>query len=232
MNITATSSAETAGLLSKFDTQEMRTCFDAAMHNDPYFSREILFKTLRSDFEALGNIMSGSDEHYKLLRKIRSLSDLEKTYFANICIGMWQGNNQEIKKITEAVNTNCIDKDVMKLTGFPLEYENVSFLAKDDTIFEKKVKLLPEVSYELQAELDYGADPSSISFEIYRTTRGEKICNQGICNSNIDIFYDAKICLNDHEINKFFKQSYLLVDDRLQKELFTIAGIPFLANVA
>ncbi len=122
MDITTINSTKITNILSKFDEQEARTCLEAVMLlNLRDFSEEKFYETLRNDFGVLGNIMSGSNDHYKLMRKINSLSISEKINFANFCLGMWKGSIEEMEEIAEAVNRHCIEKDVMKLTGFSEE---------------------------------------------------------------------------------------------------------------
>jgi hypothetical protein len=98
-------------LVEQFNYEEMRTCLEAAMSLSKIrslkVSKEILFKTLRADFSVLGNMMSGSNAHYSLIKKLELLTESEKNLLVLLCHQYWHGEEDIIHSIGELVNEHC-----------------------------------------------------------------------------------------------------------------------------
>jgi hypothetical protein len=103
-------------LIKQFNYEEMRTCFESAMSLsklDTFVtSEENFFRTLRTDFEVIGNILSGSREHYSLMKKINLLTKSERELLVFISLQHLYGEEGMTLQIGQLVNDNCHSVDL------------------------------------------------------------------------------------------------------------------------
>ncbi|MFT6905199.1 MAG: hypothetical protein ACJAS1_001853 [Oleiphilaceae bacterium] len=116
-------------LLKNFNYEEMRTCQEAAMSLSKLdtfgAAKEKLFSILRTDFEVLGNMMSGSSEHYTLIEKLNSLTEPEQDLLVVLCHQYWHGEEDKILQIGQLVNDNCHSIDLWP-NGKAVEHNKIS----------------------------------------------------------------------------------------------------------
>jgi hypothetical protein len=98
-------------LLVNFNYEEMRTCLEAAMNLSKLDTfddaKEKFSRTLRTDFGVLGNMVSGSNEHYSLIKKFNLLTKPEQELLVFLCNQYWHGEEDTIFKIGQLINDNC-----------------------------------------------------------------------------------------------------------------------------
>lgn len=118
-------------LLKSFNYEEMRTCQEAAMSLSKLdtfgAAKEKLFSTFRTDFGVLGNMMSGSSEHYTLIEKLNSLKEPEQDLLVVLCHQYWHGEEDTTLQIGQLVNDNCHSIDLWP-NGKAVEHNKINGL--------------------------------------------------------------------------------------------------------